>query len=397
MKKTLFALLAVLILAALAAILIWAVSYSEAVQVRVAEIQPATLRSSVSTNGKIEAGKVYELRAPFAGICRDIRVQAGDTLKADQPILTVEDPALRSELAAARAELEAAKVESQNIQRGPTKEELNQAEAEAARFRLELENARKALETNEWLLKRDAVSRFDVEQSRREVERLKQQFDAATTRRRDIQSRYTEADRERAAARLEAAGLKLALLEGNQARSMVRAPANGTLYHFELKSGAYVNDGDMIGLFADLSHLRVRAFVDEPELGQVSVGNEVLIQWDAFPREAWKGVVLSIPSEVVTRGTRSVAEVLCSVTSPRPHLIPNVNVDVEIMASDGPEVKSLPRNTVFLEGSSHYVWIVRGGQVVRRTIDAGRATASLIETSLMWLSLMRIPSYRPIR
>ena len=379
MKKILIAFLVLIVIAVLATILFRALFYSDAIPVRVVELQLVKLQSSIGTNGKIEADKIHELRSPFSGSCRNILVQAGDVLKSGQSILSIEDLTLQPELASARAELEAAKVDFQNIERGPTKEELNQVEAEIARLRLDLDNAKKVFETNQWLLKRDAVSRFDADQSRFEAERLQQQLDAATMKRKDIQSRYSEADRDRATARVEAARARIRFLEGNLFRSVIRAPANGTLYHFELKSGAYVNAGDLIGLVADLSQMRVRAFVDEPELGQVSLGAEVAIRWDAHPQDTWKGLVHSIPSEVVTRGTRSVAEVLCSIESPRKGLIPNVNVDVEIMMGDGPPVQALPRNAVFNEGKGQYVWTIRNGQAIRRTVEAVRGTSSLIE------------------
>lgn len=379
MKKTLYAFLIVLVVAIVAAVAFWAVSYGELVQVQLAAVQMSELRSAVTTNGKVEAERIYELRAPFAGFCRNVEVKAGDSLKAGQPIVTIEDAALQSELAAARAELEAAKAEVQNIRRGPAPEELNQVDAEITRFRLDLENAKKILETNEWLLKRDAISKHEVEQSRREVEKLQQQLDAAALRRRDMLSRFTDGDRQRAAARLDAAQSKVQFLEGHVAHSIIRAPINGTIYHTELRVGTYVNNGEVLGLFADLSHLRVRAYVDEPELGRVAVGNEVSVQWDAHPRETWKGEVRLVPSEVITHGSRSVAEVLCHIDSPGRELIPNVNVDVEIVANDGPKVLTLPRNTIFISGNDHYVWMIRDGQAIRRTIDTGRGTSSQVE------------------
>ncbi len=344
-------------------------------------VQLAMLRSSVSTNGKVEADKVYDLRAPFAGTCRTIQVHAGDSFKAGQPIVTIYDPALESELTSARAELDAAEVDLQKLRRGPPKEELDQASAEIAKLRLDLENAQKTFETNQWLAQREAVSRNDLDTSRNEVKRLQLLLDAAVTHKENIERRVTEGDRKRAESRLDAARSHLRLLEENRERSVVRAPCDGVLYHFELKPGAYLAAGEPIGLFADLSDLRVRAFVDEPDLGHVSTGAEVEIRWDALPQQTWKGTVLHIPSEVVTRGTRSVAEVLCSIDTPRTGLLPNVSVDVDLMTAQGPKVPTLPRSAVFTEGKDHYVWLIQNGQAVRRSIETGRGTASLIEVT----------------
>ena len=86
-----------------------------------------------------------------------------------------------------------------------------------------------------------------------------------------------------------------------------------------------------------------------------------------------------IPPEVVRLETRSVAEVMCSIDSPSSALIPNVNVDVEIGAREGPKVSSLSRNAVLTDGVSQYVWIAQDGRAVRRPVQTGRSTTSIIE------------------
>jgi len=379
MKKTLLLLFSLTVIAAVSLLLFWAATYSKAELVQTAEVTLSSLHSSINTNGKIEAERTFELHAPFTGVCRNVGVHAGDSLKAGQPILTVENPSLESDLAAARAEFDTAAADLQNIRRGPSKEEMNQAEAEISRLQKELEGATKSLETSEWLLKRDAVSRYEVEQGHRAVDRLRESLAAATTHRDDIKARFTEADLKRANSRVEAARSRMELLEGDISRAVVRAPSNGTLYHFDIKDGAYVTAAESLGTFADLSRMRVRAFVDEPELGLITKGSDVTIRWDAHSGEEWKGKVQFIPSEVVTHGTRSVAEVFCSIESARGSLIPNVNVDVEIVTAEGRKVAALPRGAVFLEGKDHYVWTISHDLATRRSVEVGRGTSSLVE------------------
>jgi len=41
-----------------------------------------------------------------------------------------------------------------------------------------------------------------------------------------------------------------------------------------------------------VERLRVRVFVDEPELGRVQEGQPVTIGWDALPGRAWQGLSL---------------------------------------------------------------------------------------------------------
>lgn len=380
MKKALILLLVLLPTLVVVAALLWTTGvFTKSLPVELVEVQLAPLNRSVDTNGKVEANRAVELHAPMAGICHKTDVREGSQLKAGQEILRIEDAALPSQMAAARAELDAARLDLRDVQRGPAPEDLNQAEADAAKARLGAENARKIAETNEWLLQRAAISRSEVEQSRHALNEAEETLKAAQTRLADLKKKYGDLDRRRAQSRVEAAEARVRYLNESMQRLIVRAPSTGTLYQLNVKDGAYLNTGDLIGLFADLSRLRLRAYVDEPDIGKVAQGEKVLIRWDAHPQEVWQGAVTQLPAQVVALGTRSVAEVLCSIDNPKSDLMPNINVDVEIQGNEGPQVKSLPRGIVFPEGTKEFVWVVEGGKAVKHYIETGRSTSSRIE------------------
>jgi len=379
MKKAAFALLSVVLIAVLAAVIFWASSDSRGEIVQVTTVRLSALNTSISTNGKVEAVQEFELNAPFAGVCREIRVHAGEALRKAQAILTIEDPALSAELASARAELEAARLDLEKIRRGPAREELNPVEAEISRLQLELDSTKEVATTNEWLYKRQAISRYELEQSRRDEQRTSLLLEAARARRGDMEARFGERDRQSAQPRLEAAQAKIRYLNNPLSQSILRAPAPGTLYQFDVKDGAYVDAGDLLGRFADLSRLRVRVFVDEAELGRVVPGAAVVILWDAYPQMSWKGAVRRIPSQVVALGSRSVAEVLCSIEGGIGPLIPNVNVDVEIVTEQGPDAPALERAAVLTDGRESFVWMIREGLAVKHAVQTGRGSAELLE------------------
>lgn len=376
-KKVVVAFIILLACGAIAAFY-WSVS-DNPVLVTVTRLEFSSLHKTINTNGKIEASKVYELHAPFSGACRHIDAREGQHLKQGQAVVTIDDPALHSDLAAARAELDSAEVELRNVRRGVAPEELNQAQADLSKLELQLQNGKKTLETNEWLFQRNAISRSDLDQSRREVAQTEQALGAAKVHVQDLKTRFTEQDVKRAASRVEAAQARVRYLEDNARRAVVRSPIGGTLYRFSIKEGAYVAAGELLGLVADLARLRVRAYVDEPDLGQVLKGSEVLVRWSAYPALSWKGTVQEIPPEVTRLETRSVAEVLCSIDSPRESLIPNINVDVGIATRPGPQIASLPRSTVFTDGENQFVWLVKDSRAEKHIVHTGQSTSTRIE------------------
>ena len=42
------------------------------------------------------------------------------------------------------------------------------------------------------------------------------------------------------------------------------------MYQFDLKPGAYLNAGDMVATIGRLDRVRVKVYVDEPDLGRVT-------------------------------------------------------------------------------------------------------------------------------
>src|SRR2546423_354007 len=95
----------------------------------------------------------------------------------------------------------------------------------------------------------------------------------------------------------------------------IAASADGTLYSLPVRQGNFVKVGDLLAEMADLHQVRVRAFVDEPELGGLEPNEAVRITWDALPNRSWEGKTTVIPKQVVSRNSRSVGELLCSVNT----------------------------------------------------------------------------------
>jgi HlyD family secretion protein len=130
----------------------------------------------------------------------------------------------------------------------------------------------------------------------------------------------------------------------------------------------------------------VRAFIDEPELGALEENEPVKITWDAMPNKTWSGKTEMIPKQVVPRGTRSVGELLCSVTNDNLELLPNINVNVRINSKERIGVLSVPRGAVEAEGGRRYVFVVKKNQLgvgkstlEKREIHVGIADATNYE------------------
>jgi HlyD family secretion protein len=121
-------------------------------------------------------------------------------------------------------------------------------------------------------------------------------------------------------------------------RTRIRAPIAGTVLQFNAKVGELVaaSPEQPLVVMGDMSVVRVRAEVDEQDVGKVKVGQRVFVRNAAYPgRDFEGGVVEMAPSLALprmgSRGARrptdvEVLEVLVHLDGAVP-LLPGMRVD----------------------------------------------------------------------
>ncbi len=178
----------------------------------------------------------------------------------------------------------------------------------------------------------------------------------------------------------------LALARSRLASTEVTSPVDGTVYLLAVRPGNFVNRGDLLARVGDLAQLGVEVYVDEPELGRLARNQNVLITWDAYPGATWKGRVERLPAQVTTLGTRSVGRVNCTIDNSGGRLLPNVNVNVQIITHRSPDTLSVLKEAVIHEepqpGRStdqRFVYLIEGGRLRRRQVAVGISNATRTE------------------
>jgi HlyD family secretion protein len=143
-----------------------------------------------------------------------------------------------------------------------------------------------------------------------------------------------------------------------------------------------LNAGDLVLEEADLSQVRVRAFVDEPDIGRLAPGDKIEVTWDALRNRTWNGTVSAIPTVIKLHGTRNVGETTCVVDNHDLKLIPNVNVGVTIITSEDSNALTVPREAIHQEDSKTYVYqIGANNELQRRYIQTSISNLTQVEVT----------------
>ncbi|HEX5435287.1 MAG TPA: efflux RND transporter periplasmic adaptor subunit, partial [Candidatus Angelobacter sp.] len=156
-------------------------------------------------------------------------------------------------------------------------------------------------------------------------------------------------------------------------------PFAGTVYQLPVRASAYVNGGDVLLQMANLDKVQVHAFVDEPEIGRLALGQKVEITWDAIPQRVWSGTVTRLPASVTTVGTRTVGETLTYVDNSDHKLLPDVNVNVNIVTAQRDNALTVAREAVHDLDGKRYVYKVVDHKLQAQEVQIGISSLTHVQ------------------
>jgi len=320
--------------------------------------------------GRVEpASGTIKVAAPVMGVIAQVIVKVNDKVFAGEPLVRLVDAEARARLAAAEAQvafrLQARNEESAPVPAAPAVRAAPAARAArpapqrgeavvadvdkaAPRRRAEdaVADADKAVMEAQTALDRAAVERRAGAASDAALEAARAALARAQDRQRQQKAelRRIEAapgtplpnfvDGQVNVARAEAAAAAAAI-----ERLTIRAPISGTVLQVNAKPGelAAPTNAQPLLIIGDISALRVRAELDERDVGEVKLGQSAVIRADAFRGREFAGKVSFIapivePGRISARGQRNVTdvdviEVLVDVAQPDP-LAVGMKVDV---------------------------------------------------------------------
>jgi HlyD family secretion protein len=353
-------------------------SRGQAPVVHYVPVQREDLSASISSNGKVEPISPAVAHAEFPTFVEKIEATEGQAVHRGQLILALDASDIRAQLSQARANLLSAQTDLRNARAGGSPDELAQINGDLAKAQANVANLEQTQKALEQLAAKQAATLYEVAQNQAALAQARTTLETLRQKKAALAQR-TAGDAERADLRAKQAQAQVQSLEEKLRSATVVAPSDGTLYSLPVRAGDYVKVGDTLAEMADLRHVRVRAFVDEPDLGALEPNQIVQVSWDAKPGQMWTGRTEQIPKQVVSRGSRSVGEVLCSVDNNKLELLPNINVDVHIMVHARQGALVVPRAAVRYDHGQHFVFVYGGDKIHRRDITVGIASAQKYE------------------
>ena len=249
------------------------------------ETTPQTLEVSIDASGVIEAISSVEIKSKASGEVLYLGAEVGDFIEKGYLLAQIDQRTANNILDQTKSDLEAANVR--------------------------LANAKSQYERGVELHKNSSISDKDFE---------------------DIKENYAQAKSTLVRNEVSFENAKISLDD-----TEVRSPLNGTVISRPVEVGQVISsptsafgEGSILMTMADLSKVRVRALVDEIDVGKVLIGQSVSIKVAAYRDKEFIGTVSKIEPQAYVQQNVTTFPVLIDIDNAENLLLIGMNTDVVI-------------------------------------------------------------------
>lgn len=285
------------------------------------------ITESVYASGIVKAAGQYTVYPTVSGTVLALLVEKGDTVKAGQPLLRLDDrtsgPAERTALAQLRT------LEVNAAENGPVLAQLRDA-LDQAREKLKLDSANFARQRELWSQR--IGSQADFEQRELAYTTSRAAFKRATS--------AVEETRNRLRSDLEAARSNASASGAGNADRTPRSLIDGVVYDLLIEPGELAVPQKAIAVIGSATDLYLELDVDEMDINQVKLGQRVLVTMDSYSDRVFEAQVTRIVP-IMDERSRTVRVEAHFVNMP-PRLFPNLTAEASIVLRTKEKALTIP-------------------------------------------------------
>lgn len=249
------------------------------------EVETKELQLTVEASGTVEAISSIEIKSKASGEILFLGAEIGDFIKKGEVLARIDQRTPKNNLEQASADLDVAKVR--------------------------LANAESQFLRSEKLHKEGSISDKAFE---------------------DAQEAFSSAKSQYVRSNVFLENAKISLDD-----TLVRSPIDGTIISRAAEVGqvitsptSAVGGGTLLMEMADLNKVRVRALIDEIDIGKINIGQEVTLRVSAYRDRKFTGVVSKVEPQAKEEQNVTTFPVLIDIENQDNLLLIGMNTDVEI-------------------------------------------------------------------
>lgn len=289
------------------------------------------ITESVYANGVVKATGQYSVYPTVSGTVVALLVKEGDTVKAGQPILRLDD---RSSGAASRSAFAQLRTLEENARdNGPVLAQLREA-LQQAKDKLHLDSANYARQRDLWSQR--IGSKADLEQRELAFNTSRAAFQRA--------SNALEETRNRLSSDLDVARNNATINSASNDDRMPRSLIDGLVYDLTIEPGELATPQKPIAVIGSATDLYLDLEVDEKDIALIKPGQEVHVSLEIDDRQVYTARITRIIPIMDERSRTFTVE--ARFEERPPVLYPNLTVEASIVLREKAHAITIPASYV---------------------------------------------------
>lgn len=294
--------------------------------------------------GRVEGeSEVINIGAGVDGLLTAVLVQEGQQVRTGQVIARIDCREIESQIDEARALAERARQNRLRLLRGSRPEERRKAADETAVAEAQFRQAQLQHQRVAQLFNTAVVSKEELDKAARDLAVAESTLHAIKNQQALVNAPPLPEELARADSEVRLAEEQARTAKARLDKCTVKAPLSGTVLRTFLKAGESVSTvfPQPIVSLANTSQIRVRAEVDERDVGRVYLGQSVIVLADAYPDTKFAGKVSRVGAvmgrkkvrtgDPAEKSDRDVLEVLIDLDDTERHLVVGLRTSVQFL------------------------------------------------------------------
>lgn len=346
--------------------------------VTVVRPQPISLTETIASSARVGGVQETAVGAQFSGTVEHLFVRLGDRVKAGQPIATLKNDVTQQQTTQAKVAVDTARARLAQVSRSPLPSEIdeavhqvNEAKAQVAQARTDLDLAAKEFERNRQLYQQGLIPKneFEKAESNRNSLEARLRTARATVKARQARLETLEhgpvaEDVEVARAQLAEANQALVVAEHQSKEATIIAPFAGVITALNAQEGQTVGSNGVVSLVSD--DLEIRVDLDENNLADLELGQRAVLSSSAFGGKSFDGKLTDIGAAVDE--ARGIVTVKITPDNPPDWLRPGQTVNVNLVTNEQVDRLVVPPSALVRQGSRSVVRVVENGHVEEQPV-----------------------------
>jgi multidrug resistance efflux pump len=263
-------------------------------EVKSTQDAPTVTNKILSAKGVVESLEDVVIGSQVAGIIVGIRAKEGDSVRKGQQLVILDNAKISAQLAQAKAMTREAKSKLRELESGYRTEDVEMVAARVKRTETVFNQAKDEYQRLDRLYRKDATTLIERDRAN---ERMKVAADELSDARANLQ-KYQRGERKE---NIEQARASLARISSEEKYHeailkdyVILSPIDGVVTERKKEPGETVDVGTPLMRLINPNKMRIRAELEESDVGKAVSGDQVEVYSDAFRAKVFRGKVSQV-------------------------------------------------------------------------------------------------------